>query len=187
MQNESEISHLYKKYYHDLKRFLKKMLKDDLDVEDLVQDTFIKVNKSVNWNSIKKPKAYLIHVAQNLAIDKIRRTKREKEFIHSSELEVGSDLADPQRTALTRERIMVLTNAISNLSPSVQQAFILNKIYNLSYKEIAATMSLSVKTVEKHIAKGLLICVKKSKRNENEDRTDNIVTIVSYQKNMDQG
>jgi RNA polymerase sigma factor (sigma-70 family) len=187
MHNQCDISRLYTKYYHDLRRFLMRKFKDDADIEDLVQDTFIKVYKSVNWHSIKNPKAYLFHAAQNLTIDKIRKKKHEKTFLHDSELEIGSDLIDPEREVLSHEQVKLLTNAISGLSPSVQQAFVLNKLYNLSYKEIAITMSLSVKTVEKHIAKGLMTCVKNTLRHENESKIDNVVTIVSNKQSKEEG
>lgn len=151
---------LYRKYYCDVHRFLSSILKNSNDVDDLVQDTFIKVNKNVDWEKVRNPKSYLFQAAHNLTIDQMRKHKRAQHFEHDSDIEIGTEATNPERVNLSQEQITLLTAGISSLSPSVQQVFVLNKLYNLSYKDVAAITNLSIKTVEKHIAKGMVECLK---------------------------
>ena len=57
-----------------------------------------------------------------------------------------------------RERIRVLARAIAALPPQCAKVFILRKMQGLSQKEIAARLNISVRTVENHVALGLVRC-----------------------------
>jgi RNA polymerase sigma-70 factor (ECF subfamily) len=57
-----------------------------------------------------------------------------------------------------RERIRMLARAIAALPPQCAKVFILRKMQGLSQKEIAARLNISVRTVENHVALGLVRC-----------------------------
>ena len=55
------------------------------------------------------------------------------------------------------ETEQIIMNEVNKLSPRCRQIFIMNRLDQMKYKEIAAELEISVKTVEHHIAKGLHI------------------------------
>jgi RNA polymerase sigma factor (sigma-70 family) len=52
----------------------------------------------------------------------------------------------------------LLTRAVARLPARCRQVFTLRKVYGLSQKEIAASLSISENTVEQHLAKGVRLC-----------------------------
>ena len=61
--------------------------------------------------------------------------------------------------ALERERrLATLNKAIADLPPQCQKVLVMRKIYGFTHKEVAESLHISVKTVEKHLTKGLQRC-----------------------------
>jgi RNA polymerase sigma-70 factor (ECF subfamily) len=58
----------------------------------------------------------------------------------------------------SRERFLVFCRAVQRLPLQCRRVFILKKVYGLPQKEIAARLQISESTVEKQVAKGLLVC-----------------------------
>ncbi len=57
-----------------------------------------------------------------------------------------------------QERFLLLCRAVRELPVQCRRAFVLKKVYGMSRKEIADYMGLSESTVQKHIAKGMVMC-----------------------------
>lgn len=132
------------------------------DVEDLAQEAFIKAFAAESSRKIRFPKAFLFKVARNLALNE--RTKAA-----NATTELLEDLADPSviedvgqmpvdEEMAARRQVRLLAKAVANLPPQCSRVFVLRKLQGLSYKEIAARLNISVSTVEKHVALGLLRC-----------------------------
>jgi len=145
-----------------LKRFLRRFIKTREDVDDLAQECFLRAFAAESDHSIKSPKAFLYTVAKNLALNELaRRANAAVESLgDSNDQDV---LEDESRVAVDdevdgRERIRQLARAIASLPPQCSKVFILRKMQGLSHKEIASRLNISVRTVENHIALGLLRC-----------------------------
>ena len=59
---------------------------------------------------------------------------------------------------LAREQLGLRCDAVAALSPQVRRAYLMRKVYGMSYKQIAERLNISNSTVEKHLAKGVLQC-----------------------------
>lgn len=148
-----------------LKRFLGRMLPTASDVEDIVQETFIRAYAASARQTVLMPKAFLFRIARNLALnERSRMWNTTTTFVgDSAELDALSadddDVPGEDRFD-SRRKMQLLEAAIAQLPPQCRRVFQLRKIEELSHKEIAAEMGISVSTVEKHIATGLVRCRK---------------------------
>jgi RNA polymerase sigma-70 factor (ECF subfamily) len=131
------------------------------DAEDLAQDVFIELYESLpEFRHEAKLSTWIYRIAVNKSLNFIRKKKRENIFssfgqlFDSSEkqqaVEFNSpnsfDVADGQ--LMTEELRKVLKNAINKLPKNQKIAFILNKYQDLSYKEVAEVMDVSLSSVE---------------------------------------
>jgi RNA polymerase sigma-70 factor (ECF subfamily) len=127
--------------------------------EDLTQDVFLKLFKSLNtFDRRANFQTWLISVSRNLCIDHYRSVRKERESIA-----VGVDPAtishpSPARGALAeleaRDRVQLLRAALNRLTPTLRAAVLLRDIQELTYQEIAAQLALPEGTVKSRINRG---------------------------------
>lgn len=131
------------------------------DAEDLTQDVFIELFESLpNFRNESKLSTWIYRIAVNKSLNYIRRKKRETIFssitsmFGASEKEsllvdTSSDSSDEADHDInTKELHRTLKQAINNLPNNQKIAFILNKYQDLSYKEVADVMDISLSSVE---------------------------------------
>ncbi len=163
MDDNRAFDQIYAAVQPMLRRFLVARLGNEADADDVVQDTFIKLQQAIQTEVVENPKAFAFSIARNLSVDLVRRNSRAKarEAVYTDmKIErAGEDLVDPTPTAEqdveARQQMERLMSAIEDLTPKVRQAFVLHKIDGHSYAEVAQIMGLSKSTVEKHMIKAL--------------------------------
>jgi len=154
---------LYQAYREPVLRFFGGRLRSREQAEELTQDAFIKLMGLLEKSEVKNPRAALFTIANNLLIDTYRGQQVRKDVMaewHMDDNE-GTTSPYPVESRLDNQTSLNwLCEAIVVLPDRCREAFILRKFDGLSYKEIAVAMNLSVKTVEKHLARALLECKK---------------------------
>jgi RNA polymerase sigma factor (sigma-70 family) len=145
-----------------LKRFLRRFIKSWEGADDLAQEAFLRAFAAETGRPIQAPKAFLFKVARNLALNELAKqssaaTEPLGDFDGQEVLEDSSQAAVDDAVD-GRERIRMLARAIAALPPQCAKVFILRKMQGLSQKEIAARLNISVRTVENHVALGLVRC-----------------------------
>jgi len=134
------------------------------DIEDILQDTYINTYQSSLKQEIRFPKAFMVKTAIRLANRSIKLGQR---VVSDENIESCSDeslmfynasefSSQTEKDVLNREGFGVLCEAVNELPGQCRRVFVLKKVYGLSQREIAKTLSISESTVEKHVAKGLL-------------------------------
>jgi len=149
--NPETVKQLFYQFYPFLCNTVFRILKDKALAEDLAQDTFFKFwEKRATINIQTSLKAYLRRMAVNEALYYIRKNKK---FQKEVDIEPG-DLGGKTDNQELEDKIAA---AIKTLPPRCQEVFRLSRFEDLSYKEIAAKLAISIKTVENQMGKALKI------------------------------
>lgn len=143
-----------------LQKYLRKFTAGAEDVEDLVQEAYVRVCALPPGQVVDSPRALLFRIAHNLAVDRVRQkvTRATDDVADFEPLNVFSEEAEPDEQVDLRRRFESFCTAVDSLPPLCRRVFVLRKVYQLSHAEIAQVLGLSHSTIEKHVAKGLLRC-----------------------------
>ncbi len=161
--NKALVAKLFRRYEINIRKFLMRKTYQKEDVEDIVQETFLKAHKVSEWNEVKNPEAFLVSIAKNTYKDHIRKETRRISYsdVDISRLELTDEAPSPEQTLSGQQEIQELEFVINSLTPRVKQAIVLIKILNSSYAEASEIMNVSLSTLESHVAKGMSECRKK--------------------------
>jgi RNA polymerase sigma-70 factor (ECF subfamily) len=132
-----------------LHRYIRRFVGSTETAKEIVQEAFLRTYRE--RESAITPRAFLFSTARNLAANEIRhrRTVERDAFGHADEYE------SLESAFLRDERNRLIQQAIDRLPPQCRAAFTLRIFHEYSYKEVADRLGLSVKTVEKHISRGI--------------------------------
>ena len=140
-----------------LKSYLKGSFPGVRDVDDVVQESFLRVWQARAVRPVASAKSFLFSVARNLAIDLLRRQKVAplETLPDSATWSVMDDRPDAAESACTREEIDLLVQALAELPPRCREVMLLRQIEGIPQKEIARRLGLSELTVQTHVVNGL--------------------------------
>jgi RNA polymerase sigma-70 factor (ECF subfamily) len=159
MIKEPKLSDVFISYSAKIRRVVSRIVHPE-DIDDIVQDTFVRSYEANLKQEIKYSRSYMLKTAKNLALNHI--AKWDNKFNDSiedfSESPVGLTSRNFEDEFESKERFLVFIQATNQLTTTVRKCFILKKVYGLSQKEISKYLHISESTVEKHVAKGLLKC-----------------------------
>ena len=132
------------------------------DSEDLLQSAFLKLLE-LKPSNIRNVEAYLVRTAQNTAHDTGRRERNGPlSFIEDEDIkEFPCNGPTPVETVMSRQRLDILEEAIRDLDARTREIFLLHRVEDLSYAQIAKRFGCSVSNVEKHISKALAFLTKR--------------------------
>ncbi len=137
--------------------FFAKRIADRSEVDDLVQEVFLRLVQRRGDAEISHVHGYVFQVARSVLNDRLRKGRVRHTQAHDSfdeELHAGSDFS-PERVYLGREDIGLMIAALETLPQRTQDVFVLRAFENKKYADVAALMSISVRAAEKHMAKAL--------------------------------
>jgi len=127
--------------------------------EELAQETYLRFLRQSETKHILNLNAFLFTIAANLARDHLRSLKREKslEFV-SLDAEITDSKPNTEDIIAKQCLEEQLEKAIASLPDKTREVFLLYHADELSYKQIAAQLNISTRTVEYHLRQGLLLC-----------------------------
>lgn len=152
---ESAIDLVFRKYYSFLCKSVYRIISDTQITEDLAQEVFYELwRKKAQLNITTSLRAYLKRAALNKALNYIRDQKIDfrnapaKEELTSKEASIVQELA---AVNLQQE----IDQAIDSLPEKCRLVFVLSRYEEMSYRQIAEQLDISIKTVENQISKAL--------------------------------
>ncbi len=151
---EKVYSAIYRNHAKELRNFIFYRYGDLERAEDIVQDSFVKLWAKCSQIIYSKVVGFLYKVCNNLALDQLRSKKVALKFEKS--LVLVNEQEDPYFQLRTSEFKTKLEKVISDLPEKQREAFLMNRIDKLSYKEIAKRLGVSQTAIEKRISKALL-------------------------------
>jgi len=152
---------LVEKYHKKLTRLLARMVRDQSEIEDIVQDSFIKAYRAIN--NFRGDSAFYtwlyrigINTAKNHLVSLGRRPKamNDVEIEDVENFEDGQELRNvetPENSMMTKEIVATVNDTIESLPDELKEAISLREMDGLSYEEIAELMQCPIGTVRSRI------------------------------------
>lgn len=152
---------LVEKYHRRVSRLLVRLLKNQEDIEDVVQETFIKAYRAIgNFRGESAFYTWIYRIAINTAKNLLLTQKRKPSQALEYENEEGETFEDnsalsnidtPESLYLTRQVAETVNKAMMALPSDLRDAIVMREIDGLSYEEIAEAMGCPIGTVRSRI------------------------------------
>lgn len=153
----AQIEDLFHRYRDELTRRLHAMTNSRETAADLMQETYVRLLRLTDTQSVEQPRALLHRIATNLAIDHLRARKSGPNVAEplAAALELPCPVPSQERALLGKERLQMFIQAVEDLPPRTKEAFLLYRVHECSYREIAVRMGISLSGVDKHIRRAI--------------------------------
>ena len=168
---------LLTKYQGPLRRHVGKMVRDQGQVDDLVQEAFVKAFSNIeSYNPAYAFSTWLYRITTNHTIDYIRKKKLPTFSIDKPvqtrdgqlQMELPDSTYRPDRAIVTDQRNEILSAAIAELPEKYHRVIVMRHQQEMTYDEIATDLDLPLGTVKAHIfrARALLNKTLRDRRDE---------------------
>ncbi len=151
--NEASLGILINKHQQRLFSFIYSKVKDKDITEDIFQDTFIKVIRTLkkgNYNEEGKFLPWVMRISHNLVIDHFRKSNRMPTFRNTDEFDIFSVLGDGSLNAekqIIQEQIYNDVRDLVKELPEEQKEVLVMRMYkDMSFKEISENTGVSINT-----------------------------------------
>ncbi len=148
--NKTEFARIFNLYGQDVRRFLLFKSKNIDTADDILQEVFFKLWQNCDNVDYQKVKSYLFSVANNMFLNMIKHNKvvlnYEKTYNGSQ-----TNQQSPEYLMIEDEFYEKIQNEIALLPEKQRKVFLMNRIENKKYREIAEELQISIKAVEKRM------------------------------------
>lgn len=154
LERKQRFKVLFDRYYPQMCNIAHGYLADEADCEDVVQETFITL-----WDRKKDDlpetefASYLTISVKNNCISFLRKNKRMDTVSVEDKPAALTDV--PESDSETTDYAALLQQILSTLPPKCREVFEMSKLKKMKYRDIAARLDISEKTVENHMGKAL--------------------------------
>jgi RNA polymerase sigma factor (sigma-70 family) len=150
-----------------LMRFLARVWPHRDELSDIRQEAYARVYEAALKSRPQAPKAFLFTTARHLMADRIRRERivSIRAGGDTDYLDVLVDEISPERRVSAGEELSRLAHAFDRLSSRCREVVWLRRVKELSQREVAVHLSLSEKTVEKHLRVGARLLAQYTRSN----------------------
>lgn len=140
---------LDRRYRRPLVSYFEKRIREVYDVDDLVQEVFIRLAHRSKLENIDYLEGYVFQVAANVIRDRLRRrlTRCASEHDPIEESLLPTDDFSPERVLQSRQLLARIIEALEELPARARQVFILSRYEEMKQEQIAAHLGLSISGV----------------------------------------
>ena len=162
-KNTSVISSIYDTFIGSesaLKRYLGRFVYRQEDIDDMVQETFLRAYKATDARNIEYPKAYLFRVAKSVAVRELsRKVNQITDYLEEAKVEEVEHQATLEQEIEADQKVDLYCGAIAELPPQCRRVFLMRKYQGMSHRDIARELNISVGAVEKQVTLGIKRCM----------------------------
>jgi RNA polymerase sigma factor (sigma-70 family) len=151
------VTMLFNRHRVSLQRYLMRLVPPD-DAAELVQESYYRLLRHGEMVRIDAmARSFLFQTATNLARDHHRRraTHRAAQHVPVEDEEIIEDHRGPDEQLTNEQTRELLERAVAALPADTRTVFLLHRFRDLTYPQIAAVMSLSVRTVARKMAEAI--------------------------------
>ena len=156
--DEAAFDLFFRRHFQSLCFFANKILNNEEEAKDIVQDAFIKLWKiSDTIRNRGAIKSYLYMIVRNECLDKVEKIKKETAVIKSISIP-EDEWDDASITEVVHaETIKRVYDMIEELPKKMREVFKLYYVSGKNYSEIAATLHTSPETIRKQRIRALIL------------------------------
>ncbi len=151
-----------RRYAGELRSFVQRRVGPQ-DAEDLLQEAYVRLLHP-DPASIENPRAYLYRVTANLCADRFHREQARRRTIDAEDIDpdtLVSPSPQPDDIAEGLVQLEQLVSALDELPEACRHAFLLNRLEDLPYPEVARCLGVSPKIAQRYILKAWQHCLKR--------------------------
>ena len=156
---ESTASHIWDQVHEGLRAFIAKRIRNEADIEDLLQEVFVRVHRHVE--SLQQPDrviSWVFQITRNIIVDHYRSAERRRELPAGSATDIQEDLEMLSTEAEEHEAKYELSDClrpmIDRLSPDYREAITLVELEGLTHQEAANKLGLSIPGMKSRVQRG---------------------------------
>ena len=130
------------------------------DVDDVVQESYLRIWRSRAIEPIRCARAFLFTIARNIALKNVGRQRMSPEIIVGDLASLGilAEGHNAAETASRNETFLLLIEALATLPARCREITVLRKLKGVPQKEVAAHFGIAEKTVEEQVSRGVKRC-----------------------------
>ena len=150
MAKQADISGIWQEYHRILEQFVRNKVNDREDVNDILQDIFLKIRNGISGlESGKKIHSWIFTIARNTVIDHYRKYRR----VHDTP-DALSDMPDIDEATAGQQIARGLLPMLAKLPAIYREALFLSQYKSMTNKEIALKLNISVSAVKSRVQRG---------------------------------
>jgi len=154
--DEVAFTEIYERYWALLLRHARRMLKDDEEARDVLQDVFSTFWDNATTLQIKSSlSAYLYALVRNRILNMVVRDKVKANYLQSLQGFMDEGHATTDHAIREKQLASRIEEELALLPPKMREVFLLSRDHYLSYNEIAQKLNISDNTVKKQISNAL--------------------------------
>lgn len=150
---QEEFNRLFDSYFDDVRKYILYRSGDDEIATDIAQDTFLRIWEKQMVIEPKTAKYLLLKISRDLYINRYHREKKAFNFFET--YQVNEEGLSPEDLVNFNDLQMAYENALRTMPEKQREVFLMSRIDELKYKEIAEQLGLSVKAIEKRMSQAL--------------------------------
>jgi len=158
-EDSAAIEQLSHDFRQSLLRYFGRRTKDRADVEDMVQEVFVRLIRRGDTSALAKENlsGYVFETASSVLKDRLRKRLTHRQDAHELfDCDRHSDVEfSPEHVLLAKERLARASAVLLELPERTRVIFVLRRLEGMRFNEIAARLGISVSAVEKHMQRAV--------------------------------
>jgi RNA polymerase sigma-70 factor (family 1) len=157
MIDKNDFKALFEEYYESIRLYIYYKIAEKDAADDMAQDVFMTIWEKRKELNLTNVKALLYKIAAGLVVDYYRKCNIKADFSQWVRMNTGESTPSTNEQAEYNEMVQRYADALNSMPEGQREVFLMNREEQLTYREIAERLNLSVKAVEKRISGALKV------------------------------